>query len=51
MAAKMSQEELAEIWDFDPERIKEYEKQNIKMLGGRKFLILAWLGVWSLRWL
>ena len=33
MAAKMSEEELAEIWDFDPERIKEYEKKNIKMLG------------------
>jgi hypothetical protein len=33
VAAKMSEEELAEIWDFDPERIKEYEKKNIKMLG------------------
>jgi hypothetical protein len=33
MAAKMREEELAKIWDFDPERIKEYEKKNIKMLG------------------
>ena len=32
MAAKMSEEELAEILDIDPERIKEYEKKNIKML-------------------
>jgi hypothetical protein len=30
MAAKMSQEELAEIWDFDPERIEEYEKKISK---------------------
>jgi len=29
----MSEEELAEILDIDPERIKEYEKKNIKMLG------------------
>ncbi len=28
MAAKMSEEELAEILDIDPERIKEYEKKN-----------------------
>jgi len=33
MAAKMSEEELAEILDIDPERIKKYEKKNIKMLG------------------
>jgi hypothetical protein len=33
MAVKMSEEELAEIWDFAPERIKEYEKKNIKILG------------------
>ena len=32
IAAKMSEEELAEILDIDPERIKEYEKKNIKML-------------------
>jgi predicted transcriptional regulator len=30
MAAKMSQEELAEILDFDPERIEEYEKKISK---------------------
>jgi DNA-binding XRE family transcriptional regulator len=30
MAAKMSQEELAEILDIDPERIKEHEKKNYK---------------------
>ena len=28
MAAKMSEEELAEILDIDPERIKEYEKKK-----------------------
>ncbi len=28
MAAKMSEEELAEILDIDPERIKEHEKKN-----------------------
>jgi len=28
MAAKMSEEELAEILDIDPERIKEYEKRK-----------------------
>ena len=28
IAAKMSEEELAEILDIDPERIKEYEKKN-----------------------
>jgi transcriptional regulator with XRE-family HTH domain len=28
MAAKMSEEELAEILDIDPERIKEYEKKQ-----------------------
>ena len=28
MAAKMSEEELAEILDIDPERIKEHEKQK-----------------------
>lgn len=28
MAAKMSEEELAETLDIDPERIKEYEKKN-----------------------
>ena len=28
MAAKMSEEELAEILDLDPERIKEYEKKK-----------------------
>jgi hypothetical protein len=32
MTAKMSEEELAEILDIDPERIKEYERKNIKML-------------------
>jgi len=32
VAAKMSEEELAEILDIDPERIKEYEKKYIKML-------------------
>jgi len=30
MAAKMSQEELAEILDFDPERIEAYEKKISK---------------------
>ncbi len=30
MAAKMSQEELAEILDIDPERIKEHENKNYK---------------------
>ena len=28
MAAKMTEEELAEILDIDPERIKEHEKKN-----------------------
>jgi len=28
MAAKMSEEELAEILDIDPERIKDYEKKK-----------------------
>ena len=28
IAAKMSEEELADILDIDPERIKEYEKKN-----------------------
>ena len=28
MAAKMTEEELADILDIDPERIKEHEKKN-----------------------
>lgn len=41
MAAKMSEEELAEILDIDPERIKEHEKKKYQNASLRELLDIS----------